>query len=151
MWKNLFYGSKIKFAFKGRTNNTLLQLLRYTFVGGFAFLIDFGTLLILTEYLHIYYLVSAGIAFIIGLILNYVMSVNWVFNSRAIENPIAEFLLFTIIGVIGLGFNEVFLWILTEVFAIYYLVSKIITSILIYFWNFFARKTLLFNKQKSSI
>ena len=151
MWENLFHGSKIKFVFLGRTNNTLLQLFRYTFVGGFAFLVDFGTLFFLTEYVHTHYLVSAGIAFIIGLILNYILSVNWVFNNRTIENPFSEFLLFTLIGVVGLGFNEFFLWILTEVFVVYYLVSKIITSFLIYFWNFFARKILLFNKQKSSI
>ncbi len=30
---------------------------------------------------------------------------------------------------------------------IYYLLSKIITTIIVYFWNFFARKIILFNKE----
>ena len=33
-----------------KADNTLVQLFRYTFVGGFAFFIDFCTLYILTEY-----------------------------------------------------------------------------------------------------
>ncbi len=140
----------IETLFKGQSNNTLLQLFRYTFVGGFAFLIDFSTLYILTDYLKIYYLFSAGIAFILGLIANYFLSVKWVFNSRKVENRLMEFLLFTLIGLVGLGLNELFLWILTELFLIYYLLSKMITTFVVYFWNFFARKIILFNTNKSS-
>ena len=149
MRENKYLQNKIQSVFKGKTNNTLLQLFRYTFVGGFAFLIDFATLYILTEYFNIYYLLSAGIAFIFGLIINYTLSVKWVFNSRAMENRLWEFLLFTIIGLVGLGLNELFLWILTDILLIYYLISKIITTFIVYFWNFFARKILLFSKQKS--
>jgi putative flippase GtrA len=142
---------KIQFIFKGKTDNTLLQLFRYTFVGGFAFLIDFGTLYILTEYFAVHYLISAAIAFILGLITNYVISVKWVFNSRILKNRWLEFFLFTLIGLVGLGLNELFLWILTDIFLIYYLLSKIITTVIVYLWNFFARKFLLFNKQTSIV
>jgi putative flippase GtrA len=138
---------KVQSIFIGETNSTLLQLFRYTFVGGVAFIADFGTLYILTEYFKIHYLISAGIAFILGLLINYFLSVKWVFNSRAMKNRMLEFLLFTLIGLIGLGLNELFLWILTDILLIYYLLSKIITTIIVYFWNFFARKFLLFKKQ----
>ncbi len=139
--------SKIQYVFKEKTNNTFLQLFRYTFVGGFAFLVDFGTLFTLTEFLKIHYLVSAGIAFIFGLIVNYFLSVKWVFNNRVMDNRLLEFLLFTLIGFVGLSLNELFLWILTDVFLIYYLFSKIITTAIVYFWNFFVRKLLLFSKK----
>jgi len=39
--------------FKGKTDKTLIQLFRYTFVGGLAFLVDFGMLFILTEYFNL--------------------------------------------------------------------------------------------------
>jgi putative flippase GtrA len=144
---NKVFLGKIRYIFIGETNSTLLQLFRYTFVGGAAFIADFGTLYILTEYFKIHYLVSAAISFILGLLINYFLSVKWVFNSRAMKNRTLEFLLFTLIGVIGLGLNELFLWILTDVLLIYYLLSKIFTTIIVYFWNFFARKFLLFRKQ----
>ena len=141
--------SRFRVLFLGKTGNTFLQLFRYTFVGGFAFLIDFGTLAFLTEVMHVYYLISAGIAFLLGLTVNYVLSVRWVFNSRKLENQWLELLLFAVIGLVGLGLNEFFIWVFTEIFLIYYLLSKIITTVIVYFWNFFARKYLLFNKQGS--
>jgi putative flippase GtrA len=145
--ENNTYTEQLLDIFKGRTNNTFLQLFRYTFVGGLAFLVDFSTLFILTEYGHIHYLVSAGIAFIFGLTVNYFLSVKWVFNAHAMENRWLEFVLFALIGLVGLGLNELFLWVLTDMLLIYYLASKIITTIVVYFWNFFARKFILFNKQ----
>ena len=132
--------------FTGKTNNNYLQLFRYTFVGGFAFVIDFVTLYLLTEYLNFHYLTSAIIAFIFGIITNYIFSVKWVFNKRPIEKKWLEFLLFTLIGITGLALNQLFLWVLTDIFLIYYLLSKLITSFVLYFWNFLIRKKLLFNK-----
>lgn len=145
------YYTPIQSVFKGKTNNTLLQLFRYTFVGGFAFLVDFGTLFFLTEFFHIHYLVSAVIAFIFGLTINYFLSVLWVFSCRTMESRLLEFFLFALIGLVGLGLTELFLWILTDILLIYYLLSKIITTIVVYFWNFFVRKIMLFNKQNLNL
>lgn len=139
------YYSIIRSVIKEKTDNTFIQLIRYTFVGGLAFIIDFGTLFILTEYLNIHYLISAGIAFIFGLTINYLISTKWVFSKRAYKNRNLEFLLFAFIGLAGLGLNELFMWFFTDLLLIYYLVSKIITTLIVYLWNFFARKLILFN------
>lgn len=136
----------ISSVFRGKTDNILYQLIRYTFVGGLAFLVDFCTLYALTEFLGFHYLLSAGIAFIMGLLTNYLISIKWVFTSRTLDNRKLEFLIFTIIGLIGLGLNELFLWIFTSLAGLYYLFSKILTAILVYLWNFFARKFILFSK-----
>jgi putative flippase GtrA len=149
MWDNK--DSKIQSVFIRKTNNTFLQLFRYTFVGGFAFLVDFGTLFFLTEFFHIHYLVSAGIAFIFGLAINYFLSVLWVFSSRTMDSQLMEFFLFALIGLIGMGLTELFLWILTDILLIYYLLSKIITTIVVYFWNFFVRKLMLFNNKNHNL
>jgi putative flippase GtrA len=142
-----FIIEKFLSVFKGQTDNTLIQFIRYTFVGGSSFLVDFGALYIFTEYFHFYYLYSAGLSFILGLITNYFLSVSWVFNNRVIKNKFLEFLFFSIIGLIGLGLNELFIWLLTDLMMIHYLISKIITTFIVYFWNFFARKIVLFNKK----
>lgn len=135
--------------FKENTNNTILQLFRYTFVGGFAFLVDITALFILTEKFNVHYMVSACIAFVLGLIINYFLSIKWVFNNNKMENKFLEFFLFGLIGLVGLGLNELFLWVLTDILLIYYIFSKFITTFIVYFWNFFARKTILFNKIKN--
>lgn len=130
---------------KNQTNNTLIQLFRYTFVGGFAFIVDFSLLVILTEFCGIHYLISTAIALTIGLSINYCLSVIWVFDKRKLANRSIEFTLFAIIGIIGLGLNELFIWLFTEFAGFHYLISKIISTAIIYLWNFFARKFILFN------
>lgn len=133
--------------FISSSNNTLLQLFRYTFVGGFAFVVDFGLLYVLTEFGGLHYLLSATISFVAGLVVNYVLSKLWVFTQSTYSNKRMEFLLFAVIGVIGLGINNVSIWLLSDVLGLWYIFSKAITTIATYLWNFFARKYLLFNKQ----
>lgn len=129
---------------KDNTDKTHVQMFRYLLVGGTSFIVDFLSLFILTDFFGIYYLISAAIAFILGLIANYFLSVSWVFNKRKLENRHIEFGIFATIGIIGLGFNEIFIWFFTQDLQIYYLISKIFAAIIILFWNFFARKYILF-------
>jgi len=129
---------------KNQTDKTHIQFFRYIFVGGAAFVVDFVSLYAFTDIFGVYYLISAALAFIIGLMANYALSVNWVFNSRTLNNMWSEFTVFAIIGVIGLGLNELFIWLFTDYIGIYYLLSKIIAAALILSWNFSARKITLF-------
>lgn len=130
--------------FISKTDKLLVQMLRYTFVGGIAFVVDFGSLFVFTEFLKIHYLISAAIAFLLGLLTNYALSVIWVFNKRRLGSKYFEFGIFALIGIIGLGFNELFIWFFTEHIHFYYLFSKIISTAFVYLWNFFARKFILF-------
>ena len=127
-----------------KTDNVFIQLIRYTFVGGFAFIIDFSLLWFLTDICDIYYLISATISFFVGLIINFFLSKKWIFNKSKVDNKKLEFLFFALIGIVGLGLNDLFIWFLTDYCNIHYLVSKIIAVFLVYLWNFCARKYLLY-------
>ncbi len=129
---------------KQQSERTIIQLFRYFFVGGAAFLVDFGSLFVLTDFFGVYYLISAAIAFILGLIVNYGLSISWVFNNRTLENSTLEFGVFSLIGIVGLGLNEIFIWFFTAEIGFYYLISKMISAVIVLFWNFFARKFVLF-------
>ncbi len=129
---------------KNQTDRTHIQFFRYIFVGGIAFIVDFGFLYIFTDVFGVYYLISAAIAFILGLIANYALSISWVFNKRTLDNMWSEFTIFAFIGIIGLFLNEIIIWFFTDYIGLFYLISKIIAAALILFWNFFARKFTLF-------
>jgi putative flippase GtrA len=135
----------IKSFIFNKSDKTSVQLFKYGFVGGIAYSVDFGFLIFLTEVVKIHYLISAAIAFILGLLVNYAISILWVFPKRALANKRTEFLIFLIIGFVGLGFNEVIIWFFTESAHLHYLISKIISTIVVFFWNFFARKKILFS------
>ena len=134
----------IKHYFKGNTSNTIVQLFRYIWVGGLSFVIDYISLFLFTEYLHINYLISAAIAFILGLITNYQLSTIWVFNNSRLNNKFTEFTIFSIIGIIGLGLNEIIIYICSEFLNLYYMISKLISTVVVFFWNFMGRKYILF-------
>lgn len=130
------------------TSNWMVQLFRYLFVGGLAFVVDYGLLFVLTEYAGLHYLASATIAFIAGLTVNYFLSTSWIFRSGAvIKNKVGEFVVFALIGVMGLVLTNVLLFLFTDVCGIHYMVSKLITTALVMLWNFFGRKLILFNEK----
>jgi putative flippase GtrA len=134
-----------KKIFLQHTDNIFLQLFRYGFVGGTAFVIDFGLLWALTEFLHLHYIFAATFSFIAGLTTNYFLSKMWVFNQTKVKSRTVEFLVFAFIGVIGLLFNDLIMYLATEKMAQHYLVSKIISTVIVFLWNFLARKFILFN------
>lgn len=135
IFKKLFYDS---------TDKLLVQFVRYFFVGGFAFIVDFGLLYILTEYAGLHYLLSATLSFIAGLLVNYIISCIWVFNNSKFKNRFVEFLIFAAIGIVGLGLNDTLIWLFTDCIGTHYMFSKIVAAAIVYLWNFFARKYIVF-------
>ena len=127
------------------TNSLYIQLFRYIIVGGVSFLVDYALLFTLTEYLHLYYLLSATISFVAGLVVNYFISTNWIFRHSKLKSRSAEFIIYGIIGVIGLLLNNLLLYVFTDWMCIHYMFSKLITAVLVMGWNFMGRKFILFN------
>ncbi len=127
-----------------KSEKVLNQFIGYVFVGGVAFVIDFAALWFFTDMMGINYLYSAVIGFILGLLVNYFLSIYWVFGERKVKSARKEFIIFTVIGIIGLGVNELILWFFTDVRGVYYLHSKIIATGIVFIWNFVARKVVLF-------
>lgn len=129
----------------GKSDDISVQFIKYVFVGGIAYFVDFVTLFMLTEFFKVFYLISAAFGFIFGLIVNYALSISWVFSKRASNDKRVEFLIFSIIGLIGLGLNELIIWFFTEEVHCHYLLSKVVSTIVVFLWNFFARKKILFS------
>jgi putative flippase GtrA len=144
---------------KNQTDRTHIQFFRYMFVGGAAFLVQFASFMIFTN-ININYLIATPMAFILGLIANYALSVNWVFNKHTIDNIWSEFVIFAVIGVVGMLLTEVIMWFFVDFVGFYQIfynvhlynsshniglyVANVVTAALVLFWNFFARKLTLF-------
>ncbi len=130
----------------GKSDALFTQLFRYTLVGGLAFLLDFSLLAVLVEWARLPVLVAATIAFTAGLLANYALSVRWIFAQRRLRRPWLEFGLFAAIGVIGLGVNAATMFLFTSVLGVHYLIGKISSTVIVYLWNFIARKLALFSE-----
>lgn len=120
------------------------QLFRYVFVGGAAFIVDFSILYVLTEYGGLDYLLSAALSFTMGLMVNYLLCRLWVFGTSLCRSAALEFGVFAAVGVVGLGLNELLLWLLTDRAGLWYMLSKAVAAVVVLAWNFWARKLTLY-------
>jgi putative flippase GtrA len=130
------------------------EFCRYLVVGGGAFIVDFGTLFVCQEYLipdwngnGLY--VSSTIAFIVGIIFNYIFSLVFVFrvNSDSKQGKtVKDILIFVVVGIVGLGLTDYGMFLGTDLLKINYLIVKILITGVVLIWNYGARKILIFNK-----
>lgn len=128
--------------FIDKTNNTFLQFFRYLFVGGIAAVVNIGMLYVFTEIFNIYYIFSNILSFTMGLIINYFLSKLYVFTDDVNISKTKEFTIYSIIGVLGLLFDTILMYVFTSRLKLYYMLSKIISTGLVFIWNFGCRKVL---------
>jgi len=125
-----------------KINKGLLQFFRYLICGGMATLTDVSVLYSFTHFLHINYLIAAACGFIMGIIINYNLNIVLVFKSSGEIKK--EFPLFALIGIGGLIWTEIIMWLLVDKLNFYIMVSKLVAIVLVLFWNFFMRKKFVF-------
>ena len=121
----------------------LLQIFKFIIVGGTAFVIDYVTLIICKEVFHLPTLLSAAIAFTISTIVNYILSVKWVFDVSDKHSNKRNFIVFIIFSLMGLGLTELIMWIGEDLLHISYLIVKIIATAIVMIFNFVTRKIFL--------
>ena len=128
-----------------KKTNLMQQIIRLAVVGGSAFVIDYGIMIFLTEVFGVNYLISSGISFTVSVIFNYVLSVKWVFNVTDERSKTQDFAVFIILSVIGLGINQVIMWLAVDILGIFYMLSKIGATGVVMVYNFVTRKIFLEN------
>lgn len=127
-------------------NNTLKQIFRFIIVGGIATVIDFAFLYIFKEFLNFNIILSNTLAFTISVIYNYIASIKWVFDVSENRNSKIQFIIFIILSILGLIINSSILYVFSKFLGIYYLLSKVLATIVVMIYNFITRKIFLEKK-----
>jgi len=129
--------------------------MRYVVVGWIAFVADFGTL-VLTQELFLKD-VSNGVyiatvfGFAVGLVVNYLLSLWFVFTQpkdRGKGRSVGAFLVFGVVGLMGLGWTELGMWVGVAVLEWHYMVVKVLVTGVVLMWNYLGRKILIFNSKE---
>ncbi len=145
--------------------NLIQQFLKFGVVGVIAFVVDFTVTMLLYnvirrltgfEYSE---MVGSFFGFIISVIVNYVLSMHFVFERREDLDKQQEFVIFIILSAIGLVLNLIIMWllnhplydnisILRKISAnLYVAASKIIATAIVTVYNFVTRKIFLEKKE----
>lgn len=119
------------------------QIMKFGVVGVIAFIIDYGLLVLLTELFKINYLVSATVGFTVSVIFNYLASMRFVFTHKEDMTKTKEFVIFVVLSVVGLGINDLLMWLGTDMIGIPYFITKLFATAVVMVWNFVTRKKFL--------
>ncbi|WP_020613952.1 GtrA family protein [Sediminispirochaeta bajacaliforniensis] len=130
--------------FVDKSSHRFVEFFRYFFVSAISLVADFLLLFLLTSVAGIHYLISSVFSYMAGLIVNYLLSTYWVFAKRRVSNRAVEFSVFALVGVIGLGVNEILMWLFTDVLMLYYMLSRVFSAGIGYAWKYVVRKIILF-------
>lgn len=137
------------------------QFLKFSIVGIISFFVDFIVTMVLYNIIFIATgfeyseLVGSFFGFIISVIVNYVLSMKYVFTRRDDLGKRQEFIIFIILSAIGLLLNLAIMWLLNhplyDSFSIFSKIpanlfvgaTKIIATAVVMVYNFISRKIFL--------
>ena len=123
----------------------IIQLIKFGIVGVIATLIDLAVLMVLKEILDVDVLAASAVAFSVSVIVNYILSMLFVFESSG-NSKVKEFLVFVVLSIGGLLLNQFIMWIGTEIMTAYYLWVKAFALVFVPIYNFITRKIFLEKK-----
>jgi dolichyl-phosphate beta-glucosyltransferase len=128
-----------------QNRKAFLVFLRYAVVGVSGTALDVGSLYVFVDLLHIPVLVAAAMSFVLAVINNFILNKYWTFrnNDRNFRKQIIKFF---IVSIVGLALTEISMVILVYFLGIWYIASKLITSVIVLTWNFLANKNWTFTE-----
>lgn len=136
------------------------QIIKFGIVGVICFIIDFAITTIPTYIFgqnSVYLFAVFG--FVISCIVNYILSIKYVFTDKKEMDKKKEFIVFVILSAIGLLINELIIYLCQDVLyakvmwihnlipaALIVPISKIIATAVVMVYNFISRKLFLERK-----
>ena len=129
--------------YKRRNDQIPIQAMKYGLAAFGGFLADYAVLLLLKEWVGLHYLIAVPIAFTAGIAVNYLIGI-WLVFQRGNLALGKELVLFVAISLGALLITEGSMYLLTDLLGIDYRVSRIISGVLTYLFNFSSRRLLLY-------
>ena len=124
-----------------RRKGELARFAKFCLVGLSGVLINVALLWSLTEFLGLYYLISAIFSIESAIISNFTLNNYFTFHDRRIPGVKAflkRLLKFNLVSLAGLVLNLGVLWTLTEFLGLYYIFSNLLGILMATLWNYTA-------------
>ncbi len=109
-----------------KKKKTIEQITKYFTVGIIGGMINLSVLLLLTEFIHFNYMISAVYAFMSVSMISFILDKTWTFKEKVENHFLKEYLNFFSFSVIALLLNLISLYFLTTYFQMYYIFSQVL-------------------------
>lgn len=127
------------------TKSFILKFLKFSAVGFTGLFVDYFFTWLFKEILKVQKYVSNSIGFTLAATSNYILNRVWTFESENPEIGI-EYTQFLVISLIGLGINNLILWLIVSKFKINFYVAKFFAICVVTLWNFLANFFITFHQ-----
>ena len=131
------------------------EIIRFLAAGGAAFAVELGALILLKEKLGLDTLAATPAAFILSVIVNYLICVLWVFPGAREQNRKKQ-AAFLLTSAVGLLLNEILMFLFRTAwgeetvlfrlssFAVsLYVLNKVLATGIVMVWNYFTKRYIL--------
>jgi putative flippase GtrA len=120
-----------------------LEFGRYFAASLVALAVDVAILFAAAQVVH--YLVAATLGFVAGSVVSYLLATRWAFRQRRFDGRAhAEFAVYALVGVFGLGINDLVMYLAVGLAGAHLLLAKLLAAGTTFFFNFAIRKRVLF-------
>lgn len=131
---------------------------KFLIVGTIGFVVDFGTLTLLKELVHLATVIANTISFSAAVVSNFTFNRFWTYPDSRQKKLSSQLGQFAVVSVIGLAINNTLLVLLEGPFDGFlaaigwgvfvgrgYIPAKAVATIVVLFWNFFVNRYWTYN------
>lgn len=119
------------------------QFLKFALVGFTSLAVEYLFLGYFLQALSMDYLLATTIAFIISIVVNYILSMKYVFSHKEDMSRKREFTIFAVLSAIGLGLNDLYMFIGVSLLNVGTMAMKLISTFFVTWYNYFSRRKFL--------
>lgn len=124
-------------------NESIFTILKFGLVGASGVGVDFAVTWLLKEKAGMHKYASNSLGFMAAASNNYIWNRLWTFESNDPDVAV-QYLVFILVSLGGLAFNNAALWFFHEKRKLPFYVSKVLAVFVAMFWNYFGYKFLAF-------
>jgi putative flippase GtrA len=125
----------------------LVRAARYFVVGGTSAVFDIGFFFVFAKLLGYHYMAVSTVGFMFAVLINYYLSVRFVFTSGVRFSRGQELALIYMVSSIGLLLHLLILYVAIDLLGIELMLSKFGATGCVFFWNFLARNYFVFRSR----
>jgi putative flippase GtrA len=108
-----------------------------------SFAFDYGLFFVLFHYFGVQYIVASTISFSLSLVLNYILTLKFVFEAKQGRSIAKEFAMYIGLNIIALGLNQLILFLTVDGLGMSPLIGKLVATAVVLVYNFISRKLLI--------
>ncbi len=129
-----------------KTKDKMWKISQFLIGGGVGLAMRFLALYFLTEFLGVWYLLSAVIAYLLNNLINFVIHKFWTFNDKDLTKLNKEVVSYVQMMSLFFICNTVYLYVLVDYIHVHYLIAQLILTTFLSIIGFLRQQEIFENK-----